>query len=230
MAALAQPLHQVEDLGGLLDAEGGGGLVEDDELGLAQHGAGDRHGLALTAGERGDGDTDTGDPDGQGGQELAGAALHLHLVEDAEALELPAEEEVADDIDVVAQRQVLVHRRDAQVLGVVGLADGDRAPLPLDDAVIDGVHAGDRLDQRGLAGTVVAHQGDHFTGVDLEFYVGQGLNGTEPLRDPSQRQHGRSGHMNHLLRRLTGGDVVQKRAGAGRMGERFCPAPRRWRG
>ena len=51
-------------------------------------------------------------------------------------------------------------------------------------------------------------KGDHFTGVDLKLYVGERLNGTEPLGDPAQRQHGRSGHVNHLLRRLTGGDAA----------------------
>ena len=57
VATLAQPLDEVEDLRGLLDAEGGGGLVdEDDELGLAEHRTGDGDGLALTAGERGDRD------------------------------------------------------------------------------------------------------------------------------------------------------------------------------
>ena len=80
--------------------------------------------------------------------------------------------------------------------------------LPLDDALIDGVHAGDRLDQGGLSGAVVAHQGDHLTGVDLQFDIGERLDGAEPLGDPAQRQHGRSGHVNHLLRRLTGGDAA----------------------
>ena len=84
----------------------------------------------------------------------------------------------------------------------------DRPAVPLDDALVDGVHAGDRLDQRGLAGAVVAHQGDHFTGVDLQLDVGERLDGTESLGDPAQRQHGRSGHVNHLLRRLTGGDAA----------------------
>ena len=50
-------------------------------------------------------------------QQLAGAALHLDLVEDAALLQLAAEEEVADDIEVVAQREVLVDGRDAQVPG-----------------------------------------------------------------------------------------------------------------
>ncbi|GGT58998.1 hypothetical protein GCM10010256_15050 [Streptomyces coeruleorubidus] len=46
--------------------------------------------------------------------------------------------------------------------------------------------------------------------MDLKLYVGERLYGTEPLGDPAQRQHGRSGHVNHLLRRLTRREVVQK--------------------
>jgi len=46
--------------------------------------------------------------DGQGTQQLAGAAFHLHVVEDAGAVDLTAEEEVGDDVEVAAQREVLV--------------------------------------------------------------------------------------------------------------------------
>ena len=37
----------------------------------------------------------------------------------------------------------------------------------------------------------------------------EGLDRTESLGDSAQRQHGRSGHVNHLLRRLTGGDAAR---------------------
>ena len=37
--------------------------------------------------------------------------------------QLPAEEEVADDVEVVAQREVLVDGRDAEVLGVLRAVD-----------------------------------------------------------------------------------------------------------
>ena len=56
VAALAQALDQVEHLGGLGHAEGGGRLVEDDQLRVAEQRPGDRHGLPLAARERRDGD------------------------------------------------------------------------------------------------------------------------------------------------------------------------------
>ena len=46
--------HEVEDLGGLGQRERRGRLVEDDEVGLLVDGAGDRHALALAAGELAD--------------------------------------------------------------------------------------------------------------------------------------------------------------------------------
>nr|BFE74499.1 hypothetical protein GCM10020092_078000 [Actinoplanes digitatis] len=46
--------HELEHLRGLRDAEGGGGLVEDDDAAVPEHGLGDGDGLSLAAGEAGD--------------------------------------------------------------------------------------------------------------------------------------------------------------------------------
>ncbi len=199
-AALAQPLDEVQDLRGLLDAEGGGRFVEDDDPGVADQGAGDGDHLALAAGEGGDRDPHARDADRQGVQEFLGAPLHGDLVQGAAAAQLAAEEEVGDDVEVVAEREVLVDGRDAEGLGVLGAADPDRAALPGDGALVDGVDPGDRLDQRGLSGTVVADQGDDLTGVDVEVDVGECLDSAEALGDRAQRQYGCACHVNHLLR------------------------------
>ncbi len=188
--ALAQPLDEVEHLGGLLDAECRGRLVEDDDLRLADERAGDGDDLPLAAGERGDRDADAGDADGQGVQQLLGALLHGDLVEDRALAQLVAEEEVGDDVEVVAQRQVLVDDGDAEFLGVVRPVDLHRLALPLDGALVDGMHPGDGLDQGGLAGAVVADEGDDLTGADLQVDVGERLDGAEPFGDSAQRQHG----------------------------------------
>src|ERR1019366_6279636 len=47
-----QPLDQVEHDAGLGDAQGGGRLVQDNQLSLAHHGPGDRDRLPLAAGQR----------------------------------------------------------------------------------------------------------------------------------------------------------------------------------
>src|SRR3954453_17462274 len=54
VAGVGQPADEVEHLAGLRDAQGGGRLVEDDELGLPENGLGDGDGLALAAGQAGD--------------------------------------------------------------------------------------------------------------------------------------------------------------------------------
>ena len=53
-AAVGQPADQAQHLLGLGDAQRGGRLVEDDELGVPQHGAGDGDGLPLATGQAGD--------------------------------------------------------------------------------------------------------------------------------------------------------------------------------
>lgn len=53
-------------------------------------------------------------------------------------MDLPAEEEVADDVEVAAHREVLVDGRDPEELGVLGASDLDGFALPLDDALVGG--------------------------------------------------------------------------------------------
>ena len=113
-AALAQPFDQVQHLGGLGHAQRGGRFVQDDELGLAEQRPGDGHGLALAAGQRGDGDPDGRDLGRELTQQLPGADLHPDLVEAEPAL-LATQEEVLHHIEVVAERQVLEDGGDAPV-------------------------------------------------------------------------------------------------------------------
>ena len=129
-AALAQPLDEVEHLGGLRDAEGGGGLVEHDDLGLAEQRAGDRDGLALAAGERGDRDADRGDLGGRAGAAAARTAPSISTSSSARrCLSSRPRKRFADDVEVVAQREVLEHGRDAELAGPRrGSRPGPRSP------------------------------------------------------------------------------------------------------
>ena len=86
---------------------------------------------------------------------------------------LAAEEHVLDDVEVVAQREVLVHDLDAQRGGVLRGVDGDRLALEQDLAGVDRVDADDALDERGLAGAVVADERGHLARVDVEVDVVQ---------------------------------------------------------
>ena len=114
-AVVAEAAHQVEDHPGLDHAQGGGGLVEEDHLGVPHHRLGDRHRLALPSRERGHRLADgahRGHP--QAAQRLGRGPLHGVLVEQPAAEPLPAQEHVLDDVEVVGQGEVLVDGLDAQ--------------------------------------------------------------------------------------------------------------------
>ena len=115
------------------DAERRGRLVEQHHLGLAQQRAGDGDLLALAAGEGADLAAQAGDRHREVGEQLAGPVLHPRLVELARDGAGPgrdllaAEEEVGDDVEVVAEGEVLVDGRDPQRRRVLGLGDRDLA-------------------------------------------------------------------------------------------------------
>ena len=108
---------------------------------------------------------------------------------------LPAEEEVLGDVEAVAQREVLEHRRYTEVLGDLRGPDLHGPALPLDDAGVGGCDARDDPDESGLAGAVVPQKGDDLTLVDLQLDLLEGLHGAEPLGDAAQRQQRRTGHV-----------------------------------
>ena len=106
---------------------------------------------------------------------------------------LPAEEHVLDDVEVVAQREVLVDDLDAEGGGVARAVDRDRPALEAELARVVAVDAADALDQRGLAGAVVADQRGDLAGVDGEVDVAQHLDRAEALVDPAQLEQRRRG-------------------------------------
>ena len=166
---------------GLGDAERGGRLVEDHELGVPHHGLGDRHGLALAAGEAGDGLAHGAQRgDGEALQRLARLGLHRGLVELAHPVDqLAAEVHVLDDVQVVAQREVLVDDLDAEVRRVLRAVDAHRLALEADLPAVDRVDARDALDQRRLARAVVADEGHH---------LARGRRGSRPRTTPGPRR------------------------------------------
>ena len=96
---------------------------------------------------------------------------------------LAAEEHVLDDVEVVAEREVLVDDLDAERGGVARAVDGDRLALEQNSPGVDGVDPADALDQSGLAGAVVADERGDLAGVDGEVDVVQHLDGAEALVD-----------------------------------------------
>src|SRR3546814_16924514 len=94
-----------------------------------------------------------------------------------EGTDLLAQKDVGDDVEVLAEGKVLEHRRDAQFERAAGARQADGLALEMDLARGGLIDSGENLDQRGLAGTVVADQGHDLPGMDLEIDVGQRRDG-----------------------------------------------------
>jgi hypothetical protein len=180
-ALVGEPPHQFEHLLGLRDAERRRRLVEDDKLRIPHNGARDSDGLALAARECGDRLPDRADRRHRERLHRLGRPLfHDRLLEPLEAIvRLAPEVHVLDDVEVVAQRKVLVDDFYPEPGGVFRAVDVHLLALEQDLAPVRRVRTGNALDQRRLAGTVVADEGHHLTVVHLEVDVGQRLDRAE---------------------------------------------------
>ncbi len=189
-----QPADQREQLGRLRPGEIGGGLVEDQELRPAQGGPRGGHQLLLADGERAQHDARR-DAEAEVVEHTLRLALHAPLVQDAEAGVLVAEEQVGRDRQVRAQHDFLVHRVDAEIHRVVGPAELDDAALPDDLAARFQVHAGQQLDERGLACAVLADDGVDLPRLEGEVDMLQRVRAGEALVEFSKFEEGR--HRRH---------------------------------
>ena len=109
-------------------------------------------------------------------------------------MRLAPEVHVLDDVEVVAEREILVDDLDPELRRVLRAGDVTRLALEEDLAGVDRVDAGDRLDQRRLAGAVVADERHHLALAHLEVDVAQRLDGAERLRDPAELECRGVGH------------------------------------
>ncbi len=199
---MAQAAHELEHLLGLRDAEGRGRLVENHKLRVPHHGAGDGDGLALATGKRRDRLADRLDGrDRERLERLGRVLLHRRLGQDLRATDLTAEIHVLDDVEVVAEREILVDDLDPEPGSVLRPVDVHLFPLEQDPAAVSGVSAGDALDERRLAGAVVADERHHLAGADLEVHVYEGLDRTEGLGDVAQLEKWLVAHRSLLPRR-----------------------------
>src|SRR5690606_9900943 len=96
--------------------------------------------------------------DREAGQRRARHLLHRALVQGEAAAPLPAEEEVLDDVEVLAEREVLVDDLDAEAGGLAGTGDPHRAALEAVLPRVERVDAADALDEGRLSRAVVAHE------------------------------------------------------------------------
>ena len=109
-------LNEIEHSVDLRDRERRRRLVHDEDQGIERHRASDRYALPLAAGKVLDLEPRTWHADAKMRQHLRGVRMHLALVHDRHAKQAPerlaAKQEVARDIDRVAERQVLINHLD----------------------------------------------------------------------------------------------------------------------
>ena len=122
-------------------------------------------------------------------ERVAALGAHRLLVDEAEPAEqagahhLAAEEHVGAGVELGREREVLVDGLDPQAARVERRVQLDRLALEEDLAGVGLVDAGQRLDQRRLAGAVVADERDDLVGVDGEARAAQRADAAEALDD-----------------------------------------------
>ena len=98
----------------------------------------------------------------------------------------------------------MVHDLDAEVRGIRRAVDLDRAALKHNLTRVVGVDAGDALDKGRLSRPIVADQGHHLSGTDLEIDVDQRLHGAKVSGYLFQLQDRAVVAINHSSRTVLG--------------------------
>ena len=112
------------------------------------------------------------------------------VVDPAEgAPRLAAHEDVLGDGQVGEERGLLVDHGDSRVAGVGGAVEDDGLAVEEHLTGVRSVHPGEGLDEGRLARAVLAGEGVHLAGEQLQGHVPQGAHGAEGLRDVLERQH-----------------------------------------
>ena len=171
MPSRGQLADDAEQVGDLVVGEHRARLVHDDQPRVV--GQRPRHADHLLAGggQRADhpGRRDLGVA--EAAEDLAGAAGHVAAADEAEDPGLVAEERVLGDAEVVDEVELLVDGGDAGLHGGLRVGEVDHVAEPLDLALVGPVRAGEHLDERGLAGAVLAEEAVHLAGAHFELYA-----------------------------------------------------------
>ncbi len=157
-----QPLH-------VMLGQRRGRLVHDQHAGVLRQRAQDLHALAVADRQRADHGVHVEVADVERGKQPARLAPHCAPVERARpARRRVAEEDVLGDRQLREQQQFLVDRRDPSRPRLERAGERGRHAVDQHGALVRRVHAGEHLDQRALAGTVLAEQRMDLAGPHLE--------------------------------------------------------------
>ncbi len=116
-------------------------------------------------------------------------AAHPPAVDAAEPLErLHADEDVLGDGQVGEERRLLEDDRDPGRLRLLGVVEDRLLAVEQQPAGVGPVDAGEDLDERRLAGAVLADEAVHLTGEELDVAVLERVNGAEALLGVFERE------------------------------------------
>jgi hypothetical protein len=194
-ALRAQPAQHGEQLLHRRLVEAGGRLVQDQHpriTGAQRAGDGDHLLQSQRVVGQGLADVDVDIERRQGARRFL---AHQAGADQPEAPRVAAGAEVLGHREIGAEIDLLVDRADAELLRLLRGARGDGLAGEQDAAGVRLVEAGQHLDQRGLAGPVLAHQRVHLAGVKAQAHALQRLHaGTEALLDAGQLQQRTGAH------------------------------------
>src|SRR5205807_10620123 len=129
--------------------------------------------------------------------------LHRRFVQAKQPVAgLAAEVHVLDDVEVVAQREVLVDDLDPELGGVLRPVNVDELAVEVDLAVVVAVDSGYALDQGRLARPVVADERHDLSVAHLEVDVRERLHRAVRLRDASDLEESCLAHSGRFPTRL----------------------------
>ena len=169
--------------------EGRGGLVHEDDAVRPHRGARNRDRLTLPAGQGRHRGARRAKPHAQALELFARLPAHRRAVDEAELAEqarqddLPAEKQILERRQIGGKREILIDRRYAVSLRVVGRIEGDRLAGDKDLPLVWPVRAGKDFHERRLARAVVADEGADFSSVDGEVSAIESAHMPEPARD-----------------------------------------------
>ncbi len=211
--AVAEVAHDAEELLDLAAVKARGRLVEDEHLGVEHHGAADgdelldRDGVAREGGARVDVQAEVVEV-------TCGLAVRGLPVDAAGLARLVPEHDVLADREVRAQVDLLVHGGDPGVLGIGGVREHARLAGDDDRPAVDRVHAGEGLDESGLAGAVLAHERVDLAAAKAEVDAVEGEHAGEADRDAGHLDdRGDFGVRRHGGRRCLSSSIVGTYAG-----------------
>jgi hypothetical protein len=101
---------------------------------------------------------------------------------------LAPQEDVGGDVLHAGEGEVLIDHLDPALADLARRMAADIGAVEMDGAPVRLVDAGDDLHQGRFAGAIVADQGHHFAGIDLEIDTEQDLDRPEMLLDAVELQ------------------------------------------